>query len=229
MEAASSNTDQMMDPVEAFKALSTPEISDALDALGLPGSALGITPIASGQRLCGRAFTIRYVPVDLVPGTVGDYIDDVAPGSVVVLDNSGRTDCTVWGNILTEVATLRGIAGTVINGVCRDSPIIRSLRYPMFSRGCFMRTGKDRVQVSDTQVPVSLGDVRVRPGDILVGDDDGVVVVPRDREIDVLRLAQKIAAAEERIVTAVRQGDRLDKTREALRYHSLQRVDETPS
>lgn len=211
--------------VAAFATLSTPEISDALDTLGLPGSAPGIGPIANGQRMAGRAFTIRYVPVDLVAGTVGDYIDDVSPGSVLVLDNTGRTDCTVWGNILTEVATRRGIAGTVINGVCRDTPVIRALKYPLFSRGRFMRTGKDRVQVSDMEVPISLGDVLVRPGDIVVGDDDGIVVVPRDREDEVLKTAKQIAGVEDQIVNAVRVGARLDETRTMLQYHSLQRAD----
>lgn len=211
--------------VAGFAALSTPEVSDALDALGLPGSALGIAPIATGRRMTGRAITLRYVPAELSPGTVGDYIDDVPPGAVIVLDNAGRTDCTVWGNILTEVASRRGIAGTVINGVCRDTPVIRELGYPLFSRGCFMRTGKDRVEVAEAGGPVSLGDVRVRPGDILLGDDDGIVVVPQAREAEVLATARKIAAAEERIVEAVREGKRLDETRRQLRYHQLQRAE----
>ncbi len=113
---------------------------------------------------------------------MGDYIDDVPSGSVVVLDNSGRTDCTVWGDILTGVASRRGIAGTVINGVCRDVARARSIGYPVFSRGSYMRTGKDRVEVDRMDVPVSLGEVQVRPGDILVGDGDGVVVIPRIHE-----------------------------------------------
>ena len=211
------------DIVEAFAALSTPEISDALDALGLPGSALGISPISTGSRLAGRAFTLRYAPVDLVPGTVGDYIDDVPPGAVIVLDNNGRTDCTVWGNILTEVSIKRGIAGTVINGVCRDTPVIREYAYSLFSRGQFMRTGKDRVQVAETGAPVSLGDVRVRPGDILIGDDDGIVVIPKDKENEVLALTQSIAETENKIVEAVRNGARLDETRKAFKYQLLQR------
>jgi regulator of RNase E activity RraA len=102
--------------------------------------------------------------------------------------------------------------------------VIRSYEYPLFSRGSFMRTGKDRVQVSDMGVPVSLSDVRVRPGDILVGDDDGVVVIPHERETEILALAQKIADAENHIVDAVRGGARLDETRKALGYHLLQRT-----
>ena len=70
--------------------------------------------------MAGRAWTLLYGPAANPPGTVGDYIDDVPPGSVIVLDNGGRDNATVWGDILTEIAKRRGIAGTVIDGVCRD-------------------------------------------------------------------------------------------------------------
>ncbi|OGQ78719.1 MAG: diguanylate cyclase [Deltaproteobacteria bacterium RIFCSPLOWO2_12_FULL_60_19] len=209
--------------VEAFKKLSAAAVSDALDRLGLHGACLGIASLAVGNRMVGRAFTIKYIPVGSVKGTVGDYIDDVTPGDVIVLDNSGRLDCTVWGDILTAIAHKRGIAGTVIHGVCRDVARSFELRYPIFSRGRFMRTGKDRVQVEGTNVPVSLGDVQVRPGDILIGSDDGVVVVPQDREEEVLALAQSISQAEDRILSEALGGMRLDEVRKKYGYHELQR------
>lgn len=207
-----------------FAKLATAEVSDALDTLRLPGSALGIAPLHDGLRLLGRAFTVRYLPVDLKPGSVGDYIDEVGRGEVVVIDNAGRLDCTVWGGILTEVAALKGLGGTVINGVCRDLAAGRAFDYPLYSRGRFMRTGKDRVEVPDVGIPVSLGDVRVRPGDLMLGDDDGIVVVPRERETEVLDVAMRLHEAEERIVAAVRAGSRLDKARATHRYHELQRA-----
>jgi len=140
-----------------------------------------------------------------------------------VLDNSGRLDCTVWGDILTAIAHKRGIAGTVIHGVCRDVARSFELRYPIFSRGRFMRTGKDRVQVEGMNVPVSLGDVQVRTGDILIGSDDGVVVVPQDREEEVLALAQSISQAEDKILSEALGGVRLDEVRKKHGYHELQR------
>src|SRR5919199_6045541 len=133
-------------PPEA-RDLSTAEISDALDALRLPGSALGLGHVAGQKKIFGPAFTVQYIPVDTAsPGTVGDYLDDTPPGAVVVLDNAGRTDCTVWGGILSRLAAHRGIAGTVINGVCRDTAEADEVAYPLYARGRFMRTGKDRVQ-----------------------------------------------------------------------------------
>lgn len=204
--------------------LSTAEVSDALDKLGLPGSALGIVPAGATTRILGRAFTVRYEPVDLVAGTVGDYIDDVPAGGVVVLDNDGRTDCTVWGGILTEVAAHNRVAGTVINGVCRDAEAAAHFAYPVFSRGRFMRTGKDRVQVAEVGGVVALGDVRVRPGDLVLADGDGVVVVPQAREEDVLAIALRTRDAELRIIAGFRAGQRLQDARAEHGYHLLQRV-----
>src|SRR5262249_17589090 len=107
--------------VDGLRELPTATISDALDRLGIIGQCLGMAPLDPKFRLGGRAFTLRYRPTGLVDrGNVGDYIDDVPPGDIVVLDNAGRLDCTVWGDILTAVSSRRGVGGTVIHGVCRD-------------------------------------------------------------------------------------------------------------
>jgi regulator of RNase E activity RraA len=213
----------MSEDLSAWKALSTATVSDALDRLGINGQAFGIAPLDRRFRLCGRAFTVKYVAVGAVKGTVGDYIDDVVPGSVVVLDNDGRLDATVWGDILTTMAHHRGIGGTVIHGVCRDVARSLELSYPMFSRGAYMRTGKDRVKAEAFNVQVSLGSVPVRPGDLLLGDADGVVVVPRGRESAVLEIAQQIEAAEDAIREAISRGERLDEARRRAGYFELQR------
>lgn len=208
--------------------LGSATISDALDRLGLPGSAAGIAPLGVGQRMAGPAFTVRYVPVGAVAGTVGDYIDDCAPGEVVVLDNYGRTDCTVWGEILTAVARDKGVAGTAINGVCRDVHEALQSGYPIYSRGRFMRTGKDRVEVAEVGGTVVLGDVSVRVGDYVVGDDDGLVVIPQARLDEVAELAATVAAKEEAIVAAARGGRSLAAARSQFGYHTLQREEGKP-
>jgi regulator of RNase E activity RraA len=172
--------------------------------------------------MAGRAWTLLYGPAANPPGTVGDYIDDVPSGSVIVLDNGGRDNATVWGDILTEIAHRRGIAGTLIDGVCRDTHLCRELGYPVFSKDHWMRTGKDRVQVEATGVPVNIGDARVAPGDIVKGDSDGVVVIPKQHEDQVLDTAEVIEGAESRIREAVRGGMRLDEARRQFKYHQLQ-------
>lgn len=217
------STDTVADAnVRRAAALDTATLSDALDKLGLNGQCYRIKPRSSDFRLAGRAWTLLYGPAGDPPGTVGDYIDDVPPGSVVVLDNGGRENATVWGDILTEIAHRRGIAGTVIDGICRDVALCLKLGYPVFTKDHWMRTGKDRVQVEATGVPVNIGDVRVCPGDLLRGDADGVVCIPKGREDEVLAVAEAIEAAENAIREAVRGGMRLDEARRQHRYHQLQ-------
>lgn len=202
---------------------STATVSDALDRLGRPGSLLGIAPLFDGARVCGPAFTVRYVTAGSPPGTVGDYLDDVAPGEVVVLDNNGRTDCTVWGDILTAMASHRGVAGTVIDGVCRDVQRALGTGYPIYSRGRFMRTGKDRVEVSDVGRPVTVGGVQVRRGDLLLGDADGVLAVPREIADEVAEICAEISTREEAILADVLAGASIAQARRRHGYHLLQR------
>lgn len=200
----------------------TTALSDALDKLDIDGQILGVAPIVRTMRFAGRAFTIRMLPVGLTQGSVGDYIDDVAPGQVVVIDNDGRLDATVWGDILTWVASEKKIAGTVIDGVCRDSDRCVELDYPVFARASTMRTGKDRVTADAYNVPVQVAGIRVAPGDWLMGDADGVVAIPADRAEEVLTIAEEIERVEDLIRAAVKDGKRLDEARHELGYHALQ-------
>src|SRR5678816_2717276 len=208
--------------VQRAARLDTTAISDALDRLGIAGQCLNIKPLDPRFRLTGRAFTILYGPAGSPPGTVGDYIDDVPVGGVVVLDNGGRENATVWGDILTWVSTRRGIAGTVIDGACRDTRLARELGYPIFSRSYSMRTGKDRVQVEGTNCAVTIGDARVAPGDLLRGDADGVLVIPRAHKEAVLTAAEEIDATEQKIRKLLDEGKSLTEARRELGYHSLQ-------
>jgi regulator of RNase E activity RraA len=208
--------------VERASRLDTTAISDAMDRLGIAGQCLGIKPLEHKFRLTGRAFTILYGPSASPSGTVGDYIDDVEPGGIVVLDNGGRENATVWGDILTWCAHERRIGGTVIDGACRDTHLSHQLAYPIFSRSYSMRTGKDRVQVEAMGGTVNIGDARCDAGDILRGDSDGVVVIPKLHETAILDAAEQIDAVENEIRRAVQQGMTLRQAREQHGYHSLQ-------
>ncbi len=210
--------------VALFAGLDTPAVSDALDKLGLHGQALGIAPLADyAKPVVGPAYTVKYVPASLPASTVGDFIDDVAEGDVIVLDNDGRTDATVWGDIMTQYAGIRGIAATVIDGVCRD--VVKALGdgYPLFTAGRFMRTGKDRVQVESVNTTVGIGTVRVASRDIVVADANGVVIVPRARARDVAEAARQIETVEAAIRERIAQGATIREARAAMGYHTLQR------
>ncbi len=209
--------------IAGFSALGSSSISDALDGLGIPGQPVGIRPLDPDRGLCGRAFTVSYVPVQPGKGeTVGDFIDDVPAGSVVVIDNGGRLDATVWGDLMTTVAVRNGLAGTVIDGVCRDTPRARQMRYPIYSRGSFMRTGKDRVTVAAVGLPVVVADHRVNPGDIVFGDADGLVIIPALDAERTLEAARRISDAEEGIRGLLAEGLRLRDARARFGYHRLQ-------
>ncbi|NMZ01609.1 RraA family protein [Pseudomonas proteolytica] len=210
--------------VALFEGLDTPGVSDALDKLGLPGQCLGVAPLDNYSKvIVGPAFTVQYVTASVPPGTVGDFIEDVAPGDVVVIDNGGRTDCTVWGDIMTQYAGTRQIAATVIDGVCRDVNKALGDGYSIFSKGRFMRTGKDRVQVQSVNQPVSIGTVRVCARDIVVADANGVVIVPRAHAAEVAACARQIESVEAEIRALISQGKTLKEARAALGYHNLQR------
>lgn len=208
--------------VEAFKKMDTASVSDAMDKLGIPCGLKGIKPVVRGRHICGEAFTVHYVPCGTVKGTVGDFLDDVQEGQVIVIDNSGRDYCTVWGDIMTFTATQKKIAGTVIDGVCRDVDGIEKLNYAVYTKGTYMVTGKERVQVDAVNIPVAMSGVQVRPGDLVLGDDSGVVVVPADLAEKVLETAQNIEATEQKIIAEVKAGSTLKEARAKLGYHHLQ-------
>ncbi|TWR83488.1 RraA family protein [Pseudomonas saxonica] len=210
--------------VALFEGLDTPAVSDALDTLGLPGQCLNIMPLANyTQVIIGPAFTVQYVSASSPPGTVGDFLDEVAPGDVVLIANDGRTDCTVWGDIMTQFALAQGIAGSVIDGVCRDVSKALGEGYPLFTRGRFMRTGKDRVEVVVVNQPVSIGGARACPRDIVVADANGVVVVPRERAREVAQRARRIEQVEAQIREHLTSGKTLKEARALLGYHGLQK------
>ena len=212
----------MKELISELKKMDTASVSDAMDKLGIPCGLLGIQAIIPGHKICGEAFTVHYVPCGMNKGTVGDFLDDVQPGQVVVIDNAGRNYCTVWGDIMTYTSKSKGIEGTVIDGVCRDVNGIKEVDYSIYTKGRYMVTGKERVQVDAVNVPVAVSGVQVRPGDIILGDDSGVVCIPKEVAEKVLEIAKNIEAVEQKIIAEVTKGSTLKAAREKLGYHHLQ-------
>jgi len=209
---------------EKFARHPTTGISDACDRFRIKGGLEGILPIVDGVKMCGTAFTLRFITPDQTEKKPWPtYIDLAMPGDVVVIDNGGRTYCTIWGGLLTLKAKEAGIVGTVINGVCRDVPVIREHRYPVFSKGRFVMTGKDRIQLESINHPVSIADVLVSPDDIVVGDDSGVVCVPLAKAEEILAAADDVANKEGGIAKAVKSGSSLTEARKKFGYGELQR------
>jgi isocitrate/isopropylmalate dehydrogenase/regulator of RNase E activity RraA len=207
--------------IEQLKQFSSAEISDALDAFNVEGALLNLKPLTFGQKLIGPAYTIQFSPYTTISTTfksAANYIDDVPAESVIVVDNQARMDCTVWGNILTEVALLKHISGTIVNGAVRDANLIRETSYPLYCLGHYMRSGKNRVYKKGEQCPVIIGGVVIHPGDLIFADDDGVVVIPIRLIDEVICKAANVQKTEQKIIAAVKAGTRLEQARRDYRY-----------
>lgn len=201
--------------------LSTATVSDALDLLGIDGCLPGLR-LLSGRRAAGPAFTVAFEPVAPgEPAPAADYIDDVPAGAVVVLANGGRTDCTVWGGLLSAAAARRGIAGTVIDGVCRDVEDTVAAGHPLWALGTFMRSGKNRARMAAVQQPVRVAGVPVAPGDVVVADGNGVVVVPAAAAEEVTAAVDRVLTVERAVLAAVLDGAPLAEARARYGYHSV--------
>lgn len=187
--------------------LHSPVIGDILDALGKYHQFLppNIRPLVAGIPLVGRAMPVliddEYSPPKRAFGRLTDALDALTAGEVYVA-RGGRIACAAWGEILTTTARVRGAAGAVIDGYHRDTAKVRAQRWPVFSRGSYGQDAGPRASVRDFGVPIEIGQVRIDPGDLVVGDADGVVIVPQAIESEVVERAFEKARTES---TALRE------------------------
>lgn len=191
--------------------LDTCAVSDALDALGLSGAVTGIHA-QGGLRLplVGVAVTVRVVPRrddTPVPHLATEAVASAGDGDVVVVDDGGRVDVSAWGGLLSLAARLRGVEGAVVDGACRDVDEAAGLGFPVYARGSVPVTARGRIVQASHGDPVTVGSVRVRPGDLVVADGSGVVFVQRERGGEVVELAERLARREAAMADAIRAGE----------------------
>jgi 4-hydroxy-4-methyl-2-oxoglutarate aldolase len=165
-----------------------------------------IKPISAAMRVAGPAFTVATPPGNNL--WIHRALAAAGPGDVLVVVTSGHHEAGYWGDIMTVAALQRGLAGVVIDGCVRDSEAIARLRFPVFARGLSIRgTGKDGAAAGGLRQPVTLGDVTVSPGDLVVGDGDGVVVVSGAHATDVLEKARERERREAEAIERLRKGE----------------------
>jgi regulator of RNase E activity RraA len=196
-----------------FTALDTATVSDALDACGLPPGQGGLRPMWGRPKVAGFAVTVELEPVSGQPDTehggahiLTGAIAGAGLNDVIVVANGGRTDMSSWGGIVSVGAAMRSIRGAVTDGACRDVRQARELGFPVFARAQVPVTARGRLRQKSAGEPILVGDVTVRPGDVVMADEDGVVVVPRERATKVLDTAQRLAERETAIEAEVRAG-----------------------
>lgn len=204
--------------------LYTPVIGDILDDLGRDHQFLPapITALRAGDIVVGRAMptiTARVQGRQNKPfGLLTEALDQLQPGEIYLGQAEG-VPCAAWGEILTVTARARGGRGAVINGYHRDTPKVLELDWPVFSRGAYGQDSSIRGIVTEYRVPVTIGGVSVAPGDLVVGDADGVLVVPRDVEDEVLERGLAKAETENVVLHAIRSG--MSSTEAFARYGVL--------
>jgi 4-hydroxy-4-methyl-2-oxoglutarate aldolase len=165
-----------------------------------------IKPISGTMRVAGPSFTVATPPGNNL--WIHRALPAAAPGDVLVVVTSGHYEAGYWGDIMTIAALERGIAGLVIDGCVRDSEAIARLQFPVFARGLSIRgTGKDAAAPGGLRQPITLGDVTVQPGDLVVGDADGVVVISRANAADVVTKAKEREIREGEILERLRKGE----------------------
>jgi 4-hydroxy-4-methyl-2-oxoglutarate aldolase len=166
----------------------------------------GIKPIASTMRVAGPAFTVETPPGNNL--FLHRALAAAAPGDVLVVATSAHHDAGYWGDIMTVAALARGIAGLVIDGCVRDSEAIERLGFPVFARGLSIRgTKKDPGAPGSLRTGIHLGDARIEPGDLVVGDADGVVVVSGASVPEVLGKARERERREAEVIERLRKGE----------------------
>lgn len=193
------------------KELYTPVVGDILDALGLYHQFLPqpIQPALLEMKLVGRAMPVVMIdvhgPQKKPFGLLTEALDQLEPGEIY-LCSGGDMRCAYWGELLTATARTRGASGAVVNGFHRDTPKMLEQNWPVFSRGRFAQDSSVRTQVTNFRCPIEVGSVWVEPGDLIFGDLDGVVVIPKKVEAEVIEKALEKARQENVVRKAIEAG-----------------------
>ena len=195
-----------------FEAVSAPNVTDAMHR---KGAMAGILSICGRVKAVGRAVTVRTVAGDWAKPV--EAIDLAGPGDVLVVSNDGRTDVAPWGELATHSAKNRGVAGVVIDGAVRDVDDIREMKFPVFATATVPNAG-DPKGLGEINTEIVCCGQEVRPGDWIVADESGVVVVPRERAYEVARRAVEVKKTEERIREEIRRGKTLSEVSELLKW-----------
>ena len=190
--------------VETARTLPAATLHEAGGKIGALPAA--IKPVAQGFRICGTAITVHS------PGGDNLWLHRAVvlaqPGDVLVVYTNGVYEHGYWGEVMTTAAKVRGLAGLVIDASVRDADLLEQIGFPVFSRGLSIRgTGKDYDAIGWINEPVMIGNVTVNAGDLIVGDRDGVVAIPRKRAADVVEKAARREAEEAAICKRIEAGE----------------------
>lgn len=201
---------------ERYEKLYTGAINDVMREMCLLDQNLpsDIMPLRDEMTVCGEAFTVKSAPNVMIRGEMtfrAQMLDEMKPEGIVVWDTSADTEGSLWGGVMTATAIAKKLRGAVIAGGIRDTKQILEQKFPVFYKYRTSNGSLGRCLITHYQVPVKIGKVTVRPGDIIFGDIDGVLCVPREIAYKVLLRAEQIESNENEIFKWVRGGDSIQE------------------
>lgn len=196
--------------IESFKSIPTTTISDVLDSLGICGIINGFRAVIPGIRVAGAAFTVKSIAGERNTYSASDFslgqvIDLMEKDDIFVCDLGGQ-QVSHAGGLASTAMKLRGVRAMVIDGGCRDIDEIVSTGFPTYTRHVCATTGRSRIKILATNIPVEVGSVRVYPGDVVVADDTSVAIIPADKAREVLVECQKREKLEQQFVAKLKEG-----------------------
>ncbi len=205
--------------------LDTPAVSDALDRLGLAGTVTELAQVSTGRRIAGRVLTVTLGTGAALAGPPRHLctaaVEAAEPGDIIVIEQRSGVDAAGWGGILANAAKVAGVAGVICDGPVRDVVESRDLDFPVFSRSVTPRTARGRIVEEAFGQPVTIGDVIVNPGDLVIADASGVVFVAADKADDIVATAETIAAREAAMTKDVLAGQPVSQVMGASYEHML--------
>lgn len=211
------------DLLSRYEQLYTGAISDVLREFALLDQALPahLKPLRPERTVAGIAFTVKSAPNVKITGEMTfrtQMLTELPPDSLVVWDTSNDERATLWGGVMTATAVGLGVKGAVIDGGIRDTHQILENDFPVFYKHRIPNGSLGRCLITHYQIPVKIGDAVIKPGDVVLGDIDGVVIVPRDIAYKVLVRAEEIKANEKKIFSWVAEGQTIHQIKEKGGY-----------
>jgi 3-hexulose-6-phosphate synthase len=203
-ENRKSQTREKANALRLFIKTPTPIIADAMDGRNTLSC---LRPVLPNTTILGLVVTVKTDPTDW--GTVVSAIEASSPRDVLFIDSSG-SDIAVWGGLTSQAAQQRGVAGTIVYGSCRDIPTIATLQYPVWVKGITARAGRP-LNRGKVNVPLNVGGILVKPGDLTRADVHGVVIIPSNEVVSVAKRVKEISGKERFIERGIKEGHNLSQ------------------
>jgi 4-hydroxy-4-methyl-2-oxoglutarate aldolase len=204
--------------------LATTNIADAMDKVGIRGAVIGIRPMYDCPKIIGRAVTIKITAAGAVPSKYHlgvRAIDAAQAGDLIIIDNRGDLNNNCWGEILSMGSKMKGIAGVVVDGAARDIDACREFGFPVYARGTVPITARGRIMEESFNEVIRIGDAQVSPGDIVMADINGVVIIPAGKIEEVLKAAEEIWEKETAMIEELKKGTPMLEVDQKYAYESM--------